>query len=430
MIFLLIGVIGYSQKYKITYTVSAQAEPCSPDPIRNSLNRFLIENTDNNRRFTLAQATCSKLIDNKTNAVAIINFLPNSISEKVYAETTTGSIVLDEFQRIPVNFNHCDDRTVTFSTFGNSVKVTIEPYTEINAQPVDNSLCNITLQVDEDGFAPEVYVWQYYDVLSTKTDKWTDFPTSFQGKYKINFGIEELFGNKANDYYYKAIDFRMKRYCNGKTTKAIGYVLIGCSPEIEGKPKSKNVSCNYKTDGGFTVNLKRDLYDGETIVITLYDITDAANVIVFDQEYTDTLVSNGDGTYSYKWRSNLDAGKYEIKYQTHDKPNGINTRDNSWRSVVPSDPFYVVKPKAVTYSLTSAVDKTCFTRDDGYIDIEADGENGRTFFYQYLKNGIIQKVGGQEWIPFTNAKTTRITRLGEANYRIKVQDSEKCFYRK
>ena len=51
------------------------------------------------------------------------------------------------------------------------------------------------------------------------------------------------------------------------------------------------------------------------------------------------------------------------------------------------------------------------------------GDDGRTFFYQYLKNGIIQKVAVQDWGLLTNGKTTRIIRLGEANYRVKVQDS-------
>ncbi len=421
---------GYAQKYKITYTAFAQAEPCDPDPIRNSYDRILLENTNTNKSFVLALGNCSKLIDEKVNFVAYVNFLPNAISEKLYAENTRGDVVVDEYQRVPVNFNHCDSKTTLLTRFNNTIKVAIEPYTEINPQPVNNALCKITLNVDVKGFAPEVYKWQYYDVLSTATDKWTDFPNSFQGVDTITFDLEELFGNKASLYYQKSIQYRMQRYCSGKTTKKVTYVMVGCSPELKEPVENKETTCNYSNDGSFTLNFKRDLYTSkkETLVMTLYDGNDETTL--FNQEFTRTLVDNGDGTYSYTWKKPLDAGTYRIKFQTHNKEEGINTSDLSWKSLEFSEKFTIGKPKKVLFSIAKTSDETCFEIYDGYIEVSATGETGRTFLYQLTKNGVVQIVGGKSWFPFTNGSSTEISSLGKGTYRVKVKDSKGCFARK
>ncbi|WP_299104237.1 hypothetical protein [uncultured Tenacibaculum sp.] len=439
VILFLSGVYCYAQKYKITYTAFAQAEPCDPDPIRNSYDRILLENTNTNQAAVLAFAHCNDLIDDRVNFVAYVNFLPNAISERLYAENTRGDVVINEYQRVPVNFDHCDSKSTRLSKFNNTIKVDIEPYTEINPQPADNALCKITLNVDVKGFAPEVYRWQYYDVLSTAVDKWTDFPNGFQGVDTITFGLEELFGNRANLYYRKSIQFRMQRYCTGKITNQISYVMIGCSPGIDNVVE-KSTNCNYSSDGGFTLNFDRDLYANETIVITLYDQNDESKL--YGQEHTNTIINNGNGTYRYTWQAALDNGSYKIKFQTHNKNEGIASTDPSWNSLDFYENIVIGSPKNVSYSVTGMSDQTCFSEKDGYIDLNADGENGRTYLYQLRRNGVLQYFNGsnwtnytgsnentETWFGFTSGKDTRIRKLNKGKYRVKVRDSKGCFAR-
>ncbi|WGH76036.1 hypothetical protein P8625_02380 [Tenacibaculum tangerinum] len=426
---------GYSQKYKITYSATAQAEPCNPDPIEISYHRIFLRNTNTNQSFLLASAHCNNLIDSKINAVAIIDFLPNIISDNIYARTIAGNVILDEGNTVNVNYNHCDSKTTYVSTFSNTVKVDIEPYTEINPKPPGNP-CVITLNVDQDGFLPEVYVWQYYDFLSTAIDKWTNFPAQFQGKHTITFEPIDIFGNKTSDYLNKTINFRMQKYCTGKYTEVRSYAMISCSPQLQEPVVTQSTSCNYKADGTLTLNFDRKI-ESEELVMTLYDGTD--DNLIYDQEFTSTLTNNS-GVYSYTWNKPLDAGSYRVKYQTHTGTGGIDQTDSTWNSLEFSNPFTITAATPVNFNITSSADQNCFAINDGYIEVSATGEPNRTFLYQLTKNGELQIFNGVDWIQYTgnnedndtwfqfaNASTTRINNLNKGAYKIKVKDSQGCF---
>ena len=116
----------------------------------------------------------------------------------------------------------------------------------------------------------------------------------------------------------------------------------------------------------------------------------------------------------------------QLKYQTHNSNSGISPNDPTWDSLVFSQIFTIGKSQQVDFSITDTSDETCFTINDGFIKIQASGESGRTFLYQYLKNGIIQTIGGQSWLPFTNTNTAEINSLGLGSYRVRVRDSEGC----
>ncbi len=274
-------------------------------------------------------------------------------------------------------------------------------------------------------------------------------PTScnYALEYKIpnNADWEELLPYRSNPsfvnisksdfrglYINQNLQIRVRYLPNkGETDRSaysdiLTYKITDCSPPFRGL-MSENTSCSYKENGSFELKVARDLDAGEKLAITIYE-KDTGNVPSGGQNLSiTTLTANSDGTFSYKWPEKLPSNTYEIKYQTGSTSEDLS---NSFDTLEVAGEIDIKSPKPVTFSLTQASDKTCFSRNDGYIDVEADGENGRTFFYQLLKDGVVQRVSGQEWIPFTNAKTTRIARLGEAKYRVKVQDSEKCFFRR
>ena len=159
-VILLVSSFGFSQKYQITYTGIVEAEPCDPDPVRNSRDQITLSNLSGINLFPFLNANCNNLVDHATNEISFINFLPDRAIKRKYAETTSGTVIIDENEEVLVPLNHCDSQTITFPNSGNILSVDIEPYTQINSQPTNNTLCEVTLSVDEDGFAPEVYVWQ------------------------------------------------------------------------------------------------------------------------------------------------------------------------------------------------------------------------------------------------------------------------------
>ncbi|CAL2075176.1 hypothetical protein [Tenacibaculum sp. 190524A05c] len=212
-----------------------------------------------------------------------------------------------------------------------------------------------------------------------------------------------------------------------------------CSPVFDNVVPSPT-TCNYSSDGGFKISVKRDLDTNEKIIFTLYDgINDA---ILLNQESTTSLINNGDGTFSYNWLTDLDAASYRVKYQTLNGTGNIPGTDSSWDTVEFSPVFTVAKPAKVVFSITNRSDEKCFAANDGYIDISASKENSRSLFYQLTKGTVIQVFNGSSWVDYTgsnpmsetyysfdNETTTRISKLGEGDYRVKVRDSQECYMR-
>ncbi|CAL2094949.1 conserved hypothetical protein [Tenacibaculum sp. 190524A05c] len=226
------------------------------------------------------------------------------------------------------------------------------------------------------------------------------------------------------------------------TTNAIAYsdeIILksaSCSPVFDNVVPSPT-TCNYSSNGGFKISVKRDLDTNEKIIFTLYDgVNDA---ILLNQESTTSLTNNGDGTFGYEWLADLDAASYRVKYQTLNGTGNIPGTDPSWDTVEFSPVFTITKPANVVFSITSTSDENCFAVKDGYIDISASREAGRSLFYQITRDGTIQIFNGSNWVnysgsnpdndtyySFSNTTTTRINKLGKGVYRVKVRDSEKC----
>ncbi|REH44478.1 hypothetical protein C7448_11110 [Tenacibaculum gallaicum] len=297
---------------------------------------------------------------------------------------------------------------------------------------IDNTVTSITLEASS-GYHELVYNWMYYDSMA---NKWQKFPQEYLGKSSITFTATDLFGSEAHLYMSKSIQYKLE-LCNGwRPKEPYTYVFISESPQLLKPVVTKNTTCNYKANGGFTLNFNRKLNSGEELVMTLYDGTDDS--VLFGQEYTSTLTNNS-GVYSYTWTQPLDAGSYRVKFQTHTGTGGIDDADDTWKNLEFSDTFTIDPAPLVDFKVTGSADQNCFTVNDGYIDISATGESGRAFSYQLKKDDVIQVFNGTNWVnytgnnadnetwfPFTNAKTTRISKLNKGAYSVKVRDSEEC----
>ena len=297
---------------------------------------------------------------------------------------------------------------------------------------VGNTVPSITLEATP-GYHELVYNWMYFDIVS---NSWEQFPSRFLGESSITFTAEDLFGNNASNYINKSIQYKLE-LCNGWSPMSSPYTynLIYPSPELNGIT-TKKTSCSYTTDGGFKINVNRNLSTGETLVITLYD---AANNALVGQEFTTTLTNNGNGSYGYTWQADLDPINYKLKYQTHNSNSGISPNDPTWDSLEFSQIFIIDKASKLILANPTLASETCFQENDGYINISATGESGRTFFYQLKENSVPQVFNGtnwttftgsnmdDSWIPFTNSNNSKINTLGKGNYSVQVRDSKKCY---
>nr|BFF37845.1 hypothetical protein BACT7_27070 [Tenacibaculum mesophilum] len=306
-------------------------------------------------------------------------------------------------------------------------KLLFEPIIRIIQPLVQNDIaCNdITINVNEisKGFSSNSYVWQYH----LGDSNWINFPNPYQGNSLLTLN-SSFFNNYLGNVFIQVSSCSL-------VSNTVVYNVISCSPQLLKPVVTKKTSCNYKADGGFTLNFDRNL-NSEELVMTLYDGTDDS--LIYDQEFTSTLTNNS-GVYSYTWNKPLDAGSYRVKYQTHTGTGGIDEADDTWKSLEFSDPFTITPATPVDFQVTGSADQNCFEVNDGYIDISATGESSRTFLYQLRKDNVIQIFNGTNWVnytgnnvdnetwfPFTNTKTTRISNLNKGAYNVKVRDSEEC----
>ncbi|WP_237275716.1 hypothetical protein [Tenacibaculum ovolyticum] len=313
----------------------------------------------------------------------------------------------------------------------NGVLLGVMFYEKINTSTIRELDCNgIILNSIQEVSTTDILEWQY----------------SFKGNVKA---IGNSFNKKSVsiDFNNFTVDFSKNI---GKTIffryKLIGdvysplkaYTITACSPELIKPIKIKKTKCNYSSDGGLTLNFKRDLYPSEKqMVMTLY----GDNNELLYQESSTSLKDNNDGTYGYTWKNKLDTGKYKLKYQTKIGSGGIDPNDGSWSSLIPAD-FEIGKPVPVKFSIINTSDETCFEKSNGFINIKAEGEGERTFLYQLTKEQVVQfyngtnwvdysgtKANDETWFPFISKNNTKIGNLAKGNYRVKVKDSKGCFVR-
>ncbi|WP_143569691.1 hypothetical protein [Tenacibaculum agarivorans] len=285
-------------------------------------------------------------------------------------------------------------------------------------QPTDNNIAPnqyFNTRATSGFLAPTYRKWEY----KLGNGAWKYVPNA-SGSVLIKRPQDFLSGNYIGQY----IRFRIKTCNTNYNSTIVSYYLIDNPPPIISHSVTKT-RCNYTSDGGITLNFQRPLRTNEKMLIALYfENTVGSNSFYFYKSFSTTNLSYDGTNYSYTFPENLDAGNYQVKYQTVNR----NLGEENWTSLTARN-VKINETAQVNFNITKRSDKTCFVRDDGYIEINANGEKGRTFFYQYLKGGVLQTIAGQSWIPFSNPNTTRISGLGEYTYRIQVRDSNNCYAR-
>ncbi len=294
--------------------------------------------------------------------------------------------------------------------------------------------------------------WQYQ--VNRAFSFFRDFPDNLKNKFPLpaNTTIEQILQNETVTTDISEIKIQIvftppRRQVSSfpfpqyegtpiVTSPPMIFNIFNPSPEFDSIDK-EDTRCNYTVDGSFILNVKRDLTTGEELVITLYDNNNDALV---GQQFTTSLTNNGDGTFGYKWTGNLDGGSYKVKFQSHSGSGGINPTDGSWNLLNFSNPFVIVKPAKVIFTIDNKSEENCFNEKDGYIEVSATREGSRTLLYQLSNNGIVQIFNGTNWVnytgsdpenatyyPFTNDDKTVISKLGKGVYRVKVRDAQKCY---
>ncbi len=251
--------------------------------------------------------------------------------------------------------------------------------------------------------------WKYLGLFG-----WEDIP-NHTNRYPLNVSIEEIFGPDYESSFMGNLHLTYEvtaPFSNIVLESGVlfSFSLIGCSPGLEGiNPIS--TTCPGADDGSFTMTVNRNLNEGEELVVAVYDVNfpDGGSL---QQEPTTVLIDNGDTTYSYVFPYVLSSGNYFVKYQTH--PTGEDIEDESWNSLEFSDPFEILPPPEVTFTLQKLNDVRCHDGSDGRIEIEATGGMGEgNYQYRVNNNG--------DWMDFSNTDNHILNGLSEGDYVVAVQ---------
>ncbi|WP_136467464.1 T9SS type A sorting domain-containing protein [Flagellimonas onchidii] len=266
---------------------------------------------------------------------------------------------------------------------------------------------------DNQNHTVEGLKWQYFN----KFDQWVDLP-NYSNRYPLNVSVEEALGSNFETLFEGNLQLRflftapfMETTLN---SSVVTFSIISCSPQLI-DITSKTTSCPNSNDGSFTLILDRDLEEEEEekLVVSVYNVNNDTEIIA--QDYTSSLVDNGNNTFSFVWVKPLAQGNYKVKYQTH--PTN-NVENDSWNSLEFSPPFQIEGPEPVNFSLSSS-NINCHAGNDGTISIEANGGTGNN--YQY-------RINESPWVNFSNGNSGEhtIEDLAPGEYTIEVRDGNHC----
>nr|WP_292963858.1 MULTISPECIES: T9SS type A sorting domain-containing protein [unclassified Allomuricauda] len=245
-----------------------------------------------------------------------------------------------------------------------------------------------------------------------------DFPENIKHQFPLNATVGEILANEVNANSIQNLRVKMALDVPNSIIPQIEsgiltFTIIQSSPNLIPPIIPIAEECPNTNNGSFTMTVDRDLDEDEFLFVALYAENNDDQVI--DNEYTETLFDNEDGTYSYTWPENLALGNYKIKYQTRtegeDEPD-----DQSWNSLEHSLVFTIDPADPVTYTLTP-IDVNCFGGSDGQIQINANG--GTDGNYQF-------RLDGGNWTNFSGQHNHTITGLPVDDYSVDVRDGNNC----
>ncbi|MCH2035168.1 MAG: hypothetical protein MK202_16795 [Tenacibaculum sp.] len=272
------------------------------------------------------------------------------------------------------------------------------------------------------------YEWQFsFDGVN-----WEDFPVAYNKKPVSSFVLKDLLtdsGVDVNSLNENQIKFRTGY--NNNYTNIITYEIVPCPPKLVGEIITAKTTCNYSTDGKFTMAVDRDLELDEKLIVSLYALDNVNSSYYFlTQESTNSLINNSSLSYSYTWQGDIAANKYRIKYQIlKGGGSSIPSNDQSWTKIGFSDEFSITNSDVFNFSALKINNETCFEKNDGKIRITISSkEAGRTFQYRLYKVSGSTVTVFKDWTDFSN-DSFDVGGLDESTYRIKVRDNKKCYAR-
>ncbi|WP_299104238.1 hypothetical protein [uncultured Tenacibaculum sp.] len=362
----------------------------------------------------------------------------------------------DDFNKVTINVNNYAIRLRTFPD------CTYERKREINRADFGNLYLNFS----GCSFSQQLYSLHTYDDENAKNNgvcldnsvtlkfgyhwrykleggSWTDFPAEYNNRIITTFNFKDLLAKTGVDVdNLSAKTVKFQTGFNNQYTNIVTYSIIACAPKLVEDPSVKNTTCYYDSDGKFSLKVDRDLVNNERLLVSIF-FESAPNIYSFyKQAESSSLQSDGLGNFIYNYEGNLAPGNYKVKYQGYLGTGMIDKDDPSWTQLAFSNPFTIGTPTNVSFSIVNTANESCFKANNGYIDIHADGEDGRTYLYQLKKDGIVQFFNGTSWVnytgsnektetwfAFTNGKNTRVSKLNKGKYQIKVKDSQECFAR-
>ncbi|MBR9855891.1 MAG: T9SS type A sorting domain-containing protein [Algicola sp.] len=239
-----------------------------------------------------------------------------------------------------------------------------------------------------------------------------DFPEEIKHQFPLKATVGEILAGEPNTNSIQNLRVKIEMDIpNNLTpdleTEMLLFSIESSSPQLLDLTPHKT-SCVGAGDGSFNMTMDRDLEDGEKLVVSVYNSNNDTELLY--QDNTTILIDNEDATFSFVWDEPLPEGSYIVKYQTKNNGDGILP----WDSLEPTDPFSILPPPEVTFSLQELNDVYCHGGSDGRFKITASGgsEEGN---YQYR----INNEGG--WMDFDNTDTHILSGLEEGDYTVAVQ---------
>lgn len=324
--------------------------------------------------------------------------------------------VLQPFETLIVEYNGPD--VIECGSSGDScLPIDYQAILLPNLNPGDDERCSTQLLFEQYEDGQDHFVeglrWKYLGLFG-----WQDIP-NYTNRYPLNVSIEDIFGPDYETSFMGNLQLTYEvtaPFSNIVLESGVyfSFSLIGCSPELLNLTPHQT-TCPGADDGNFTMTVNRNLNEGEELVVAVYDVNfpDGGSL---RQEPTTVLFDNGDTTYSYVFPYVLSSGNYFVKYQTH--PTGEDIEDESWNSLEFSDPFEILPPPEVTFTLQKLNDARCHAGSDGRIEIEATGGTGAG--YQYRVNNEV------DWHNFSNGDSHVFEGLPADDYEIEVRDGNEC----
>lgn len=254
-----------------------------------------------------------------------------------------------------------------------------------------------------------------------------DFPEEIKHQFPLKATVGEILANEPNAN--SILNLRVKMVLDVPNsiipdleTEMLLFTIESSSPQLIPPIVPHKTSCEGAEDGSFTMTLNDDPDDGEALFVAVY-APNENNPEVYDKlvgnastanENGNKLIDNGDQTFTYP--EELLQGNYKIKFQTY--PDGTDfedIEDASWDSLEFSDPFDILPPPEVTFSLQKLNNVYCHGGSDGRFKIMASGgsEEGK---FQY-------RINEGDWKDFSNPNlnTQIVNGLPQGNYTVAVQ---------